>query len=140
MTREEVLALCRQWQDAQERHDIDALAALYSPTVEIDSPWAGHGTGREDLIKPFEGFFRAFPDAVFTFEPPLVDGHRATVSVEIAAKHVGTFMGLPPTGKSINFRIVFLLEVQDGHIVRDRRIYDFTGLMVQVGVLKAKPV
>jgi hypothetical protein len=35
---------------------------------------------------------------------------------------------------------VFLLDVQDHHIVHDRRIYDFTGLLVQIGVLKAKPV
>jgi hypothetical protein len=25
-------------------------------------------------------------------------------------------------------------------IVRERRIYDFTGVLVQIGVLKAKPV
>ena len=29
--------------------------------------------------------------------------------------------------------------VRDGLIVRDRRIYDFTGLLLQIGILKAKP-
>jgi hypothetical protein len=28
---------------------------------------------------------------------------------------------------------------RDGLIIEERRIYDFTGLLVQVGVLKAKP-
>jgi predicted ester cyclase len=75
-----------------------------------------------------------------TFEPPVIDGHRAAIVGEVAATQVGTFMGLPPTGKTIRFRLVFLLDVQDHHIVHDRRIYDFTGLLVQIGVLKAKPV
>ena len=35
---------------------------------------------------------------------------------------------------------VFLYELRDRHIVRERRIYDFTRLLVQIGVLKAKPV
>lgn len=35
---------------------------------------------------------------------------------------------------------VFLYELQDGTIVRERRIFDFTGLLVQIGILKAKPV
>jgi hypothetical protein len=29
--------------------------------------------------------------------------------------------------------------MQDGFIARERRIYDFTGLLVQVGAIKAKP-
>jgi hypothetical protein len=30
-------------------------------------------------------------------------------------------------------------QVADGLIVHERRIYDFTGMLVQIGVLKAKP-
>ena len=31
------------------------------------------------------------------------------------------------------------LDVTDGAIVRERRIYDFTGLLIQLGVLKSRP-
>jgi len=31
------------------------------------------------------------------------------------------------------------MTVADGFVVEERRIYDFTGVLVQVGVLKAKP-
>ena len=31
------------------------------------------------------------------------------------------------------------IVLRDGHIVHERRIYDFTGILVQVGLLKAKP-
>jgi hypothetical protein len=36
--------------------------------------------------------------------------------------------------------VVFMYELKDRKIVRERRIYDFTGLLVQIGLLKAKPV
>ena len=34
---------------------------------------------------------------------------------------------------------VLVFELRDGKITHERRLYDFTGLLVQVGVLKAKP-
>ena len=48
-------------------------------------------------------------------------------------------MGLPPSGRSFRYAAVFLYELKDRQIVRERRISDFTGLLVQIGVLKAKP-
>jgi hypothetical protein len=35
---------------------------------------------------------------------------------------------------------VFFYRLENGRIVHERRIYDFTGLLLQIGVLKAKPV
>jgi len=34
---------------------------------------------------------------------------------------------------------VFLYDLRDGRIAHERRIYDFTGLLIQAGLLKAKP-
>jgi ketosteroid isomerase-like protein len=49
-------------------------------------------------------------------------------------------MGLRPTGKLFRVPIVWVLQVKDGQFVHVRAIYDFTGLLVQIGALKAKPV
>ena len=35
--------------------------------------------------------------------------------------------------------MVFLFTMRDGMIQHERRLYGFTGLMIQLGVLKAKP-
>ncbi len=43
------------------------------------------------------------------------------------------------TRRAVSVPIVFFYEVRDGRIVRERRVYDFTGVLVQVGLLKAKP-
>ena len=139
MTRDEMLGVCRQWQDAFARRDVHALADLYSDTAVFETPMAGNLTGREGIIQAHNVFFGAFSDAVLIAEPPIIDDGQVAVVGELSATHVGNFMGLPPTGKSIRFLVVFLLEVGDHRIVRDRRVYDFTCLLVQVGVLKARP-
>ena len=139
MMRDEMLEVWRQWQDVFARRDVHALADLYSDTAVFETPMAGSLTGREGIIQAHNTFFGAFPDAVLTAEPPIIDDGRIAVVAELAATHVGSFMGLPPTGKAIGFLLVVLLEVRDHRIVRDRRIYDFTGFLVQVGVLKARP-
>jgi steroid delta-isomerase-like uncharacterized protein len=139
MTHEDILDLCRRWQEALTRRDLDALSGLYAEDAVVESPLAGTVTGREAFAQAHGSMFAAFPDLTHEFEPPLVDGSRVAIVAQNAGTHSGMLMGLPPTGRSFRFRLVFLLEVREGRIVRDRRIYDLTGLLVQVGVLKAKP-
>jgi len=47
---------------------------------------------------------------------------------------------MPPTGRAVSVPVVFVYELRDGRIRHERRIYDFTGVLVQVGLLKAKPI
>jgi hypothetical protein len=49
-------------------------------------------------------------------------------------------MGLPPTDRPFSISLVSLCEMEDGFIAHERRIYDFTGLLLQVGALRAKPL
>ena len=51
----------------------------------------------------------------------------------------GEFYGLAATNKHIVLPLARLFEFTDGLIGHERRFYDFTGLLVQVGVLRAKP-
>jgi predicted ester cyclase len=139
MTATELVAFCQRWKEVMQRQDIDAAAEFYSQDAEIQSPLAGSVIGREGFLKASEAFSGAFADATIVFEPPIVGDDRAAVVGEINAHHVGPLMGLAPTGRSVHVTIAFALDIRDGLIVRDRRIYDFTGMLVQAGVLKAKP-
>jgi predicted ester cyclase len=48
-------------------------------------------------------------------------------------------MEMPPTGKPFRLQVVRLYTLANGQIATERRIYDFTGMLVQIGLLKAKP-
>ena len=84
--------------------------------------------------------FNAFLDMTLTTDELMIDGDRVGQLLSIRATHVGEFLGLPPTGKPFHLNAVFLYALKDGKIVRERRIYDFTGMLVRIGVLKVKPI
>ena len=127
------------WQDAFRRRDLHALADLYSETAVMEARWPAAPSWARAIISTHEALFIATPNVVQTFEAPLIDENRMGVVVEMAGSHTGTVMGLSPTGRPYRFNCVFLFDLRDGRITRDRRIYDFTGLLIQIGVLKAKP-
>ena len=140
MTRDEVLALLERRRDAMARKDMTAIGALCAEDARLDSPLAGSATGREAIIRANGAFFSAFPGATVTEEAPIIDGDRVAIVAEVAGTHVGEVLGVPPSGRAFRFPVAFVLVVRDGHIVHERRFYDFTGLLVQIGVLRAKPV
>ena len=136
MTPEQV---CQAMEDALTRHDAETIASLYTETAVLESPLAGRVTGRAAILDALRGLLRALPDALWTFEPPLIDGRRIAVVGQASGTHSAPIMGLAASGRSFRFSIVFLVDLEGDHIVRDRRFYDFTGLLIQLGVLKARP-
>ena len=139
MTRDEILSLLDRRFSALNRRDLPALMTVHDPKGVVDSPLGGHATGTEAIRKVYEAWLASFPDAQFEVEPPIVDGDRVAQVAIVTGTDMGGFMGLPPTGKKFSMPMVFLFTMHDGMIQHERRLYDFTGLMIQLGVLKAKP-
>jgi len=139
MTRAEMEAFFKRRQEAYEDLDAAALAADYADHAVIESPTAGVHTGREAAERALRAVFNAFLDLTMSVDDLIIDGNRATTVLSVEGTHIGDFLGLPPTGKRFRMSAVFFYELENGQIVRERRIYDFTGLLLQIGVLKAKP-
>ena len=138
MTRDDIMALFARRQDAMLRRDAVAMAD-YAEDAVVESPWAGTVMGRDANEQARRALWSAFPDQVIHQEELIVDVDRAAMFATAAGTDLGGFMGLAPTGKPFRITIVFLFTFDDRHIVHERRIYDFTGMLVQIGVLKAKP-
>lgn len=81
----------------------------------------------------------AFLDMKTLTDELIVDGNHVAQLLNIEGTDLGGFLGMPASGKPFRLAAVFLHELDDHQIVRERRIYDFTGLLMQIGVLKAKP-
>ncbi len=140
MSRDEIEELIDRRAGAWDGRDAAALTLDHSEDCVVESPLAG-GTcqGREAIERLYATYFRAFTDIKLEKKDLLIDGDRAALFAQASGTDRGGFMGMAPTGRAVRFAIVFLYDLRDGLIVKERRIYDFTGLLVQVGMLKAKP-
>lgn len=140
MTRDEILALLARRAEAWTRLDAPALAADYAADARVDSPLGGGPTqGRAAIERLFQIYFTAFPDLAIRPEDILIEGDQAVVFSLFSGTDSGGFMGLTPTGRQVTIPIVFFYAFKDGLIARERRIYDFTSMLLQIGALKAKP-
>jgi steroid delta-isomerase-like uncharacterized protein len=124
---------------AWAERDPKALAATYADDGAINSPMFPHADGREAIEESFEKLFRVFPDWEITLEDPCISGNRAMQLCKVKATQRGEFMGIPGTGRRLEFDGVLIYDLSDGLIRRERRIYDFTGVLIQLGVLRGKP-
>ena len=88
---------------------------------------------------PRRTWFEAFPDLKYRTERVVIDGNHVMQLLTLEGTDIGGFMGLDPSGKSFKAPAVFVYEFRDRKIVRETRIYDFTGVLIQIGLLKAKP-
>lgn len=140
MTREQTAAFFARRLEALNRHDTAELTRHHTEDGVIDSPLSGVSEGREAIEKAYASSMRVFPDVKVTQELLLIDGHRVAFVVTMSGSGHAGLMGLPPATRAFSVPIVFLDEFEDGLIARERRIYDFTGLLIQIGALKAKPV
>jgi steroid delta-isomerase-like uncharacterized protein len=140
MTRDETAAFIGRVLDAWHRRDIAALGRSHSEDGVVESPLAGGITrGRDAIEKVYANLFQAFPDVMLQADAPLIDGNRVVLVTRLSGTDRGGFLGMAPTGRSFDIPCVLLFEIENGLIARERRIYDFTGLAVQVGAIKAKP-
>jgi C-1 hydroxylase len=139
MTHDEAVDLFRRRQERWDRRDPAALAADHAPDGVVESPMFATRRGMVEIEAAYRGLFSVFPDWALVQEDAITDGERVAVPFRVTATHVGDFMGLPGSGRRFEVHGVLLYRMAGELIAHERRVYDFTGLLLQLGVLRAKP-
>jgi steroid delta-isomerase-like uncharacterized protein len=139
MTRDEIVDLFDRRMTAMNEHDVETLADMFADDAVVESPLGGTHQGRAAITAVAAAFLSALSDATFTQDELIIDGDLVVQVLTLSGTDTGGFMGMAPSGKPALLPIVMVCRVADGLITHERRIYDFTGMLVQIGVLKAKP-
>jgi steroid delta-isomerase-like uncharacterized protein len=142
MTSDEIRSFLDRFVRAWEKQDVKALGACYCQDCTVVSPIFHTVRGRAQVERSYTDLFRAFASpavrvddmVISTGEPP-----RAVLVWTVQAIHAGELFGMPGSGKRIERTAAYILTFRDGLIVNERRVYDFTHMLMQLGVLKAKP-
>ena len=118
---------------AWNNKDWDALEANHSPD------WIDHTSpeGMNDLnaLKGlFSVFTAGFPDLKMKINKVISDGVDVSYFYVITGTHNGEFMGIPATGKSVNFNGMTMLKVNAGQCGEAWGVLDQMTMMQQLGV------
>ena len=102
--------------------------------------WMGNtGCGTKTGLKEFQDnwqrpFQAAFSDKVCIDEARLYMGEWAAAFGRQEAVHSGVFMGVEPTGRTVEIRYMDFWKVVDGKIADNWVMVDFPRVMAQLGV------
>jgi steroid delta-isomerase-like uncharacterized protein len=139
MTHDAAVRFFSQQQEEWNARDAEALASRHTEDGTILSPIFRTVQGRREILNSYRSLFETFPDWQYIGEQLLVDGDRVAQQFLVHATHSGEFMGIPGSGRKFDIKGVRMFEMRDGLIAHERRYYDFTGLLIQLGILRGKP-
>jgi steroid delta-isomerase-like uncharacterized protein len=139
VTYDDAVRFFNEQQEEWNLRDAAALARRHAPDGIVISPIFRTVQGSDEILESYRSLFRTFPDWQYIGQKLLVDGGRVAQQFIVYATHSAEFMGLPGSGRKFEIEGVRIFEMKDGLIAHERRYYDFTGLLIQLGVLRGKP-
>lgn len=139
MTRAVIEEFLERHKAAFARRDAEALASLFTPDAVFESPAYGTVRGRDAIRDIYLYWYRAFPDFVLTWDHVLIDPPRASYCWTFDGTSQGPFFGDVRPGTRVTMAGATENEYSDEGIVATKHIFDFSGTLVRVGVLKVKP-
>ena len=139
MNREDIVALFARREAAWTRHDAAGLAADHAENSIAESPLQGRLEGRPRIAEGYDYWFKSFPDLAYSIRELVIDGDRIAQFFSIRGTQSAPFGGVPATGRRIDFNGVCLFTLgADGLFIREQRLYDVSGVLLQLGLLKMK--
>jgi predicted ester cyclase len=117
----------------------EALAATHAPDGTFESPAHGLVSGRDAIRGVYSYWYKAFPDFMLTWGAPIVDPPHAALFWKFHGTTTGPFFGEVHPGTPIKMLGAAEYTFGEQGIVSVRHIFDFSQVLVSVGVLKLKP-
>lgn len=123
--------------EAFNRHDVEAMAALYADDAFVNSPdFEAPKRGPEAIREIYGAYFASSPD--IRDEVTRIFGSGDHVAVEFVSRGTMTHPapGTPEVmrDKAFALEIAAVLEVRDGKIVRDVTYFDQLSVLRQMGL------
>jgi predicted ester cyclase len=125
MSAEENKALVRREQEELWNHtgNLDAAGEIFAPDYV------------EAARQEAADFRRGFPDVVSTIEDLIAEGDKVVARWRASATHGGEYMGIPPTGREVEFTGISVYRIEGGKVAESWTAEDDLGLMRQIGAV-----
>lgn len=105
------------------------------PDITLNIPPGMYPPGAEGLKQLFADNFAAFPDMKVTPNYNLVSGDTVVVGYTMTATMTGSWMGMPPTGKSFSVQGVDVVLLRDEKATKVMSYLEEMSMMTQLGLM-----
>lgn len=118
--------------------DLSVADELYAPDY-VDhvgrGPEAGRVVGAEGIKQAVRLFRAAFPDLKYVVEEQIAERDLVWSRFSATGTHLGSFLGMAPTGRTVAYTGMDLNRIGKGRIVESWVNYDALALLQQVGLV-----
>ena len=130
------LALVEEHVRRENAHDLPGIMATFGPHAWYDDePWSEHHEGRNAVRDYYENLLVSLPDLHIDITRCLAAEDGVAIEVRISGTHLGSWRGLPPTGRRVAFPLCgFYTFDEEGQLAGERIYYDRGSVLQQVGL------
>jgi steroid delta-isomerase-like uncharacterized protein len=127
-------ALVLRWFEEDEQGNDEIWNEVCSPDYAAHFPSNSESMTQEEHFQAWQMMKKAFPDVKDTIVDAIAKDDKVVLRVIIGGTHSGEFMGIPPTGKKVEWSGQETFRISDGKVVECWMDVDMLGLMQQLGM------
>jgi predicted ester cyclase len=135
MSIEENKAIVRRYQEIYNSNALDALHEVVAEDLLTPKIMPGIPSGIEGAKVAHQMMLAGFPDYQTVIEELIAEGDKVVARITMSGTHTGSFMGIAPTGKHVEFTGISIARIANGKIVDHWGEEDGVSLLAQLGVL-----
>jgi steroid delta-isomerase-like uncharacterized protein len=120
----------------ENAHDLDGIIGTFGETARYDDePWDAHYVGRQEVREFYAQFLQAMPDLHIEVQRHHAAEDAVILEVIIRGRHLGSWRGLPATGRQIAFPLCGVFTFDNANRLAGEKIYyDRATVLRQLGL------
>jgi predicted ester cyclase len=118
-----------------ENGNLDAADELVHPEFVNHEAPTGSPQGPEGLKETVAWLRGLWGPMRFDLENEMCEGDKVAARVLMHGRHVGEFLGQPPTGKEFATKQIHIWRIEDGKLLEHWSARDDLGQALQLGLL-----
>jgi steroid delta-isomerase-like uncharacterized protein len=128
-----------RFHDAISTGDMEFISRTIDEVVEPDvllsTPLPVDAIGADGLKEAMAMLLRAFPDLQVSVEDMIEEGDKVVGRNVLIGTHRGEYMGIPPTGTTVQYNEIFIFRFANGRIAETWGVVDVYSQLKQLRVI-----
>jgi steroid delta-isomerase-like uncharacterized protein len=128
-------ALIMRWVEEMDKGNLEIYDELCAPDYVCHMPGSPEPLNRQTHREFARRLLEAIPDFRHSIEDLIAVGDKVVARCINRGTHKGDLMGIPATGKEVEYGTIFIIRIADGRIAEAWGEADLLGLLQRLGVV-----